>query len=981
MILCKGCWMNKISSILNSRYKIFFLIYIFLLLLFLLTLIFLSFFGRLERTGYLSDFTLEKYKENNYVYHFKTYYKSSIFKASDIYRLSTKTNNLPKYIKSIEWDGDGSSFGTLVSYEELNEDAKIENVIYSLKIKPVIYLYLFLFIICYFIICFKNVFYFIKNHILISYLIFVLLFYLIIIMVSIVLSDREYISKLGNFELIYESKDGYIYKSRLLDYKFNNSILLNISKKPIRVDKQDFIVSDGYLASFSGIPHWYNLSYATNWQSDNESFIASNSVSYNGYGCPIFLTEGEEYKITITAKRLSGSGGGILWYFIDDYTGYDFIKGTDNIPKEYTTFTDTKKINVINDREKTPYLNLIFPYGSIAVKNIRLEQLGEAWRMKDDGSFIFTSSRVLNEDDRFIAVYKVSINKNIILYSSLFFLFVSLILIIFVYRAGIISFILYLSNSSNKIAAIILVLAFFIFAFVSELKVFNSETGKETYNVLTNPNYFVQISVFLMPYLMENQYRFNTVYRTDMEVSRRKIKDKYRIYFDQYSDNHITGSIYQALKTGKNLKELRSYNFASIIGDGITNINQPFATSEQFDTPTLYTSVPNLTSRIIYNLFPDHLKYIDSLDKEIEAGYFYNKIRKCFILLHIILWSLLIYVISIRFNLLYSIVVALSFLFFPGFSVEMINVYGTIMLIPLFPAYIFAFYSSILSKKNKISKLVFWFGFAILSFIQVNLIHWASIYLQLPAMLFSFCLCNFRYQIKNNPLNNIKNVFYIIFLHIKKYVMEYILITAFIFILAYGVLYMNYRDMIYLQPDKEKIIYNEIWKRLDSGTTKLSLILVDDLSNPWQKKYYASYSLSTRIKHNILTIKYYLSYPVVYPLWRLEYFFPNYIVKAIYFLKLNYLSFGSILFFAFVLNVYICFRYKKRRFKLFIPFLFSVGLIIWSLLLFNINPRWVTHLHHVPHTLLLYLTPPFICYVFYLIVLSVNKDLKGDINE
>lgn len=513
---------------------------------------------------------------------------------------------------------------------------------------------------------------------------------------------------------------------------------------------------------------------------------------------------------------------------------------------------------------------------------------------------------------------------------------------------------------------------FFVLFLISEYRLFENETSKERLSAIEHPHYFSQTSLFLNPYFLEDAEHFDKNYRVSSN-QRRKIKDYFQIYVDQFSMNHIMGNVYQALKTGKTIKELRSYNFV--------RRSDSFATDEDFLGTTLYTSVPNLTGKIVYNLFPENLKYIDTIEKEIEAGYVFYKIQKGFIFIHVLLWSLLIYVVGIRFNSIYSIAIGFAIFSFPGFSVMIPQLYATIVYVPLFPLYIFTFYPITLSSKIKIKTIIFYFGLALLILIQWSLVHWKSTYFQLPIILFSLAFYNFYHQLKDNNTENLKDILKLILTHIKKYIIQYVAILIFTLSVTFLVVYSSYKEMLSLQPENKDTIDYLVWERPSEGATKLSLVLVEDWSNPGQEKYYVNYSLENRIKHNRITINHYLKYPSIYPIWRLDYLMPesmsNFLYKIID--LFGYLSLYHLIIISLILNIYILFMRKSIRYKLVIPSLFMLGILAWTLIFLNVDARFASHLHIAPHMFLQYIPPIYLCYIIYLITL-LKSNKKAEVN-
>lgn len=148
--------------------KLLIIICIPITLVLITTLLTLHFLGNKTRIGYLSDFNInidktlelnnlennEKVSANyiftnsnivNYAFGFRIRYYDKIFRNSDIYGVYPDLNNLPEYIKETKMDYEGSPYGYLIS-DKIIEEQKIDNINYTLKIKPKI-LYLTLIII------------------------------------------------------------------------------------------------------------------------------------------------------------------------------------------------------------------------------------------------------------------------------------------------------------------------------------------------------------------------------------------------------------------------------------------------------------------------------------------------------------------------------------------------------------------------------------------------------------------------------------------------------------------------------------------------------------------------------------------------------------------------------------------------------------------------------------------------------------------
>ena len=110
--------------------KKFLIIYSILILLIFLSLSLLFILGNIERTGYLSNF--EKIFDNYYSCKMN-YYNNKVFRHSDIFGVYPYFNSNTDYIFNSK-DNKGSPFSTLVSYNNLQFDDKI-NIQYKLKLK------------------------------------------------------------------------------------------------------------------------------------------------------------------------------------------------------------------------------------------------------------------------------------------------------------------------------------------------------------------------------------------------------------------------------------------------------------------------------------------------------------------------------------------------------------------------------------------------------------------------------------------------------------------------------------------------------------------------------------------------------------------------------------------------------------------------------------------------------------------------------
>ena len=172
---------------ISKNKKLFLKIYILFVIIISVALIILQILGSKNRVGYLTDFNLEidrtlelnnlndireeftivgkSDEENiknylltnenitNYIYHFRIRYYDKTFRNNDIYGVYPDLSNLPDYMKNAEMDGDGSPYGNFISDKREIEE-KIDNINYTLRIKPkipiLLYFILTLILIIYF---------------------------------------------------------------------------------------------------------------------------------------------------------------------------------------------------------------------------------------------------------------------------------------------------------------------------------------------------------------------------------------------------------------------------------------------------------------------------------------------------------------------------------------------------------------------------------------------------------------------------------------------------------------------------------------------------------------------------------------------------------------------------------------------------------------------------------------------------------------
>ena len=162
---------------ISKNKKLFLKIYIPFVIITIIALIVLQILGSKKRVGYLTDFNLniermlnlydlenivedftiagELDEENiknylltnenitNYVHHFRIRYYDKTFRNNDIYGVYPDLSNLPDYMENAVMEDGGSPYGNFISdKKEINEE-KIDNINYTLRIKPEILILLY----------------------------------------------------------------------------------------------------------------------------------------------------------------------------------------------------------------------------------------------------------------------------------------------------------------------------------------------------------------------------------------------------------------------------------------------------------------------------------------------------------------------------------------------------------------------------------------------------------------------------------------------------------------------------------------------------------------------------------------------------------------------------------------------------------------------------------------------------------------------
>lgn len=426
----------------------FLVVYLIVFVLFII----LNALGNIERKGYLGNFNINETDNdivegsNEYIYSFRVKYYNKIFKNSDIYSVHIEYESLPDYVKKIRFSDFGGPFGKLLSTKELSYDGKIDNVSYKLKLKPVIYLYFILFLLVYTLyLSMKNKekikqFFLKKSFNEYCRLFFriygiFLIFSFIIMCVLYFLGHRSYSGKIGDFELIYESNAGYVYRGKVLsDGLFSANMIYKISDKPLIIDDiPDYIKNYGYNIEINRIPDAYDTSIATNWQNSVDSFTVSNSTNWNAYNVYMLISPEEVYEVNVDARRVSGKGGAIAWY-LDYYNNYKVIDGSSNISDTYSNFIDSRVISKPKYRNNSS-LYFRFPEGDVEIKSIVIKFAGDDFIAKEKNTVIVTSLQKLNYFDSIDNIkYSLSFNRSIIIASFIIIILFLILKFIYYYK-------------------------------------------------------------------------------------------------------------------------------------------------------------------------------------------------------------------------------------------------------------------------------------------------------------------------------------------------------------------------------------------------------------------------------------------------------------------------------------------------------------------------------------------------------------------
>ncbi|TXJ36423.1 hypothetical protein [Brachyspira pilosicoli] len=519
--------------------NIFLKIYIVFVVILTISVIVLSILGKKERTGYLSEFninvnktleingldkeetkqlfTIDNKLDNtavanyiftntsitNYSYNFRIKYYSKIFRNSDIYDVYPRLNNLTNYVKSAKMnDRFGTPFGNLISSKELSSLENIDNVNYYLKVKYKIYIYILTIMLILLITVFiKKIIIFFKkiNKIkIIQIYSAILILYIVFIFVLYFYSNDKHTAVISNFELLYETSEGFVYKSNI----YPNKIFLN--DKFYRYSNEPLILNN--------IPtEIKNYGYAIEIDTSKDIYIYNRELlSYPKYN--LHTSKGEIYELELLAEKILNTNDENIYYFLDPInlesvirkssvnTNQNFIlyKGSNQIEK---TFDDDKYNNTISFK---------IPDGS-NIKYIKIKEISQNLYIKNNEYCIFTSFEKLPIGYKIDNVeYKLKISNNIYV---LLFIFIIIYLILLYYCN---KNILYKYITDKIFICIIIIVGLFISIFQFYLGFPGNYSGDPVFIILESLTGYYQnlnpifISVFLK--FLYNIFGYHTFY-------------------------------------------------------------------------------------------------------------------------------------------------------------------------------------------------------------------------------------------------------------------------------------------------------------------------------------------------------------------------------------------------------------------------------------------------------------------------------------
>lgn len=240
-----------------------------------------------------------------------------------------------------------------------------------------------------------------------------------LIVLFFVLGKLNHKGSLKNLELVASSSAGYVYKAKV-DSKgfFSPNFIYKYSDRPIKFENEpDYIIRYGYNVKITRMPDWYNTSVgASAWSNEDGSFTVSNSTSWNGYPYDIITSKGERYRISVEIKKLYPDDTNkteTIKYYLDSANFMQTIPETEVITGEYKTYISEITIFNSGTTGTHAHFDLYFPQGVFNVKYVSVEQLNDSLYIKNNEYVIFTSSKEIQDTDKYYVIYKLAMNYHI----------------------------------------------------------------------------------------------------------------------------------------------------------------------------------------------------------------------------------------------------------------------------------------------------------------------------------------------------------------------------------------------------------------------------------------------------------------------------------------------------------------------------------------------------------------------------------------
>ena len=550
-------FINKTNTILLKNKKVFFTTYLIIIGAVILSIIILMLLGKIERAGYLSEFnlnientlelnnvdiyetkqlfTIDKKLDydsiinyiytntsiTNYSYDFRIKYYDKMFRNSDIYSVYLNIENIlteNSSIKNIKMYKEGSPFGNFVFNDKLKYDDKIDNILYTLKIKNIVFLVPILLLFILLILSLLNKEIMLSKKILLissnkKASNFAKLFLVIIILLFIVLSifsKRLYKTNLTNLELVTHTDIGYIYQAKLENrLLFSDNILYKYNE--IKFEDKPEYIKYGYNIEITRIPDL--LGGVTNaLKNADGSFTVIDATNYNIYNYIVPLSKGDKYKVTVEANKIMQTSGGIA-FVLDNLNYKYYIDGTISLTEDYKVYSNTIRVSKVQ-KDGPQKLIFVFPSGEISIKNIKIEDISDYLVAKYDDKVFFTSDKELDiKNESFNVSYNLKLNIIFIL----FFILLLLSTIVFIYLNNIVELLKELKNSIlilfnelkdnnteflirdyyvKKISNILFIVYLIILAFIIFSINFVNGPGNDDFWLGTNYNIFYNIYDF-----------------------------------------------------------------------------------------------------------------------------------------------------------------------------------------------------------------------------------------------------------------------------------------------------------------------------------------------------------------------------------------------------------------------------------------------------------------------------------------------------